>query len=83
MFDEMSMPLDWPVEVNANEALAYCHWKGEGWRLLSEAEFTLIANENLENDPEPVFTENYNLNMNYGSPCPVGFMEKAQTKPLN
>ncbi|MFK7903838.1 MAG: SUMF1/EgtB/PvdO family nonheme iron enzyme, partial [Chitinophagales bacterium] len=27
MFDETSMPMDWPVEVNAHEAQAYCAWK--------------------------------------------------------
>ncbi len=79
MFDEMPMPLDWPVEINAHEAWAYCNWKGEGWRLLSEAEFTLIANEHLQNDPEPVFSDNYNLNMAYGSPTPVGYYQNIQT----
>ena len=80
MFDELPMPLDWPVEINAHEAWAYCKWKGDEWRLLSEAEFTLIANENLQKDTEPVFTKNYNLNMAFGSPTPVGFMKNAQTE---
>jgi len=79
MFDELAMPLDFPVEINAHEARAFCKWQGDDWRLLSEAEFTLIANENLANDPEPVFSNKYNLNMEFGSPTPVGYMSCSQT----
>lgn len=79
MFDEIPMPLDWPVEVNAHEAWAYCNWKGESWRLLSEAEFNLILKENLKHNLQPVFTENYNLNMAFGSPTPVGYMKHHQS----
>ena len=78
MFDHLPMPLDWPVEVNAHEAWAYCCWKGEEWRLLSEAEFTLI--HNLEKEVDPVFEDTCNLNMCYGSPTPVGHMEKGVTQ---
>lgn len=77
MFDELDMPLDWPVEVNAHEAWAYCHWKGEGYRLMSEAEFNLIGHQALE-EKDCVFSNHYNLNMQYGSPSPVGFMQDGQ-----
>jgi len=73
MFDILAMPMDWPVEVNAHEALAYCAWKGEGWRLLSEAEFTGIANKKEDTTFDCVFTKRYNLNMAFGSPTPVGY----------
>ena len=38
MFDVVSMPKNWPVECNYHEAKAFCKWKGEGFRMLSEAE---------------------------------------------
>ena len=38
MFDVMSLPLDWPVEVNYHEAKAFCSWKGPTYRLPTEAE---------------------------------------------
>jgi formylglycine-generating enzyme required for sulfatase activity len=74
------MPLDWPAEVNAHEAWAYCHWKGNDWRLLSEAEFNLIAKEILLKKGDPAFSDRYNLNFAYGSPTPVGFMDKDKNE---
>lgn len=79
MFDELPMPLDYPVEVNAHEAWAYCHWKGAGWRLLSEAEFHTIAHNEIK-DTDCAFDDAYNLNVKYGSPTPVGAMELAQSE---
>ncbi len=38
-FDEIDLPLDWPVEVNHYEAMAYCQWKGKNTRLMTEAEW--------------------------------------------
>ena len=40
MYDLITMPWDWPVEVNYHEAKAFCHWKGEEYRLPTEAEYT-------------------------------------------
>ncbi len=79
MFDEMAMPLDWPAEVNAHEAWAYCNWKNDGSRLMSEAEFLLIARENTPPSDDPLFTSDHNLDYVYGSPTPVGFMAKSVT----
>lgn len=42
MYDVVSMPSNWPVEVNYHEAKAYCAWKGGYYRLLSEAEHHAI-----------------------------------------
>ncbi|MBW4592716.1 MAG: 5-histidylcysteine sulfoxide synthase [Brasilonema angustatum HA4187-MV1] len=76
MFDEMDLPLDWPVEVNHYEAMAYCHWKDNQTRLMSEAEYHLATYGNtlLEDD-----VDNYNLNLKFGSPSPVGMLETAKS----
>ena len=47
MFDVLSMPCDWPVEVTYHEAKAYCKWKGPGYRLPSEAEHNAIRDEGV------------------------------------
>jgi 5-histidylcysteine sulfoxide synthase/putative 4-mercaptohistidine N1-methyltranferase len=42
LFEVITMPWDWPVEINYHEAKAYCAWRSEQdgvrYRLLSEAE---------------------------------------------
>jgi 5-histidylcysteine sulfoxide synthase len=47
--EEIAMPYNWPVEVNALEAEAFCRWKsaqeGETYRLPSEGEWTVMALE--------------------------------------
>lgn len=70
MFDEIDLPLDWPVEVNHYEATAYCSWKGKGIRLMSEAEWNIAA-ANCQNEP------NFNLHVKFGSPSPVGMLQNA------
>ncbi|MDD5117290.1 MAG: 5-histidylcysteine sulfoxide synthase [Sulfuricurvum sp.] len=44
---EIPMPYNWPVEVNALEAEAFCRWKsaqdGETYRLPTEAEWRVMA----------------------------------------
>ena len=46
---EIDMPYNWPVEVNALEAEAFCRWKsaqeGEIYRLSSEAEWRVMVEE--------------------------------------
>jgi len=78
MFDEMELPLDWPVEVNHYEAMAYCRWQGENTRLMSEAEYHLATYSN--NLPADI--DNYNLNLKFGSPSPVGILEKGKSHGL-
>jgi 5-histidylcysteine sulfoxide synthase len=75
MFDEMNLPLDWPVEVNHYEAMAYCRWQGKGTRLMSEAEYHLATYGNSSLDD----VGNYNLNFKFGSPHPVGMLETAKS----
>ena len=77
MFDNIPLPLDWPVIVNAHEALAYCRWKGNGWRLLTEAEFNLIGHQVL-GEGDCIFSDDYNHNLLYGSATPVGYMQEYQ-----
>ena len=72
MFDEIDLPLDWPVEVNHDEAMAYCRWRGRRIRLMSEAEWKVSA-ANCEED------KNFNLNFKLGSPSPVGRLESSQS----
>ena len=47
MFDIINIPLNWPVEVNYHEAKAFCRWKGEEIRILSEAEHHAIRDHNV------------------------------------
>ncbi|MTJ13826.1 5-histidylcysteine sulfoxide synthase [Anabaena sp. UHCC 0187] len=67
-FDEIDLPLDWPVEVNYYEAMAYCCWKGKGIRLMTEAEW----NQALKTSEDSSLSNNYNLNIQFISPSPVG-----------
>jgi 5-histidylcysteine sulfoxide synthase len=53
-FDEIELPLNWPVEVNYHEARAYCAWLQEKrgltnsfYRLIKEEEFKLIRGDDL------------------------------------
>lgn len=77
MFDEIDMPDSWPVEVNNHEATAYCNWVGKGARLLSEGEFTAIANTATQDCFDLPMEDYYNLNLKFGSPCPVGMLPGA------
>lgn len=79
MFDEIPMPGDWPVEVTCYEALAYCKWKGDEWRLMYEREWKLASKMAPESNGDPMFSKDHNFNMAYGSPTPVGFMENGNT----
>ena len=56
MFDIVQMPTNWPVECNYHEAKAFCKWKGEDFRLLSEAEEHAIRDDEVYN-----FLKLYNL----------------------
>jgi len=77
MFDVLALPLHWPVEVNFHEASAYCRFLGEGARLPTEAEFRRISDEVQPEGGDPVFTDDFNLNLCYGSPCAVGSLATA------
>lgn len=72
MYDELDMPNSWPVEVNFYEAEAYCKWAGNSGRMMSEAEFELMA-ERFGPKDEPFLNERCNINLKFGSPTPVNF----------
>lgn len=76
MFDVINMPVNWPVVVNYYEAKAYCKWKGEEYRVISEAEHNAIRDNavtdlNPENDVSFQNNPNVNNNLNFGSSNPV------------
>ena len=49
MFNVVQMPKNWPVECNYHEAKAFCNWKGEDFRMLSEAEEHAIRDNEVDN----------------------------------
>lgn len=77
IFDEMDLPLDFPVEVNHHEAIAFCAYysqqTGQKYTLMTEAQWHLASQK--ENDDD----DNYNLNLRYISPTPVGSLETAKS----
>jgi 5-histidylcysteine sulfoxide synthase len=80
MFDEIVIPFDFPVEVNHYEAIAYCRWKGNHTRLMSEAEWYLATYGSSElAQAADSQAENYNLNLKFASPNPVGYLPQAKS----
>lgn len=73
--EEIEMPYNWPVEVNALEAEAFCRWKsaqkGIDYRLPTEAEWEVMAQ--VGEVEEDVFDDSKaNLNFaHYASSVPV------------
>lgn len=87
MFDLIDMPKNWPVEVNYHEAKAFCNWKGEDYRILTEAEHHAIRDKDLDEilspNDELIFNfdaKNPKANHNYafGSSTPVDYYEANQ-----
>jgi 5-histidylcysteine sulfoxide synthase len=76
VFEEIDLPLTWPVEVNHDEAMAYCRWYGDGTRLMSEAEWqvSLPAGDRAES-ARSAQSDAANLDLRFGSPSPVGLLE--------
>lgn len=75
IFDEIDLPLNWPVEVNYYEAIAFCRSQGSEMRLMTEAEWNqalLISKDNH-------FSTNHNLNLQFISPSPVGMFKPANS----
>lgn len=78
-FADMALPLDWPVEVNYYEAIAFCAWKGPTVRLMTEAEWNRAC-QVVEGDRHPSNgplngRSNWHLNWRWVSPCPVGWCQ--------
>ena len=77
MFDEIELPLDFPVEVNHYEAIAYCNYisqkSGQRCSLMTEAQWHLARGKSNEQIAD------YNLNLRYISPHPVGSITTSQS----
>lgn len=72
----MSMPWDWPVEVNYLEAKAFCNWKarvsGLPIRLPSEDEWYRLRDLHLDTDQPTWDKAPGNINLeHFASSCPV------------
>ncbi len=72
----IEMPLDWPVDVNALEAEAFCRYKsqkdGVTYSLPSEAEYRAIYNQSRLEDLPNFHESRANLNFyHFASACPV------------
>lgn len=73
MFDVIEMPLNWPVEVIAHEAEAFCKWKGNGFRLMNEMEWKRITDIQFESPAHDFDSIKANTNFVAISPSPVGY----------
>lgn len=86
IFDEVTMPWDWPVCVNYHEAKAYCTWRskrsGRSYRLISEVEHhrmrdPLPEKPGPQDDPvmcmdgHALAQKGVNLNLAFGSETPT------------
>ncbi|HUH43122.1 MAG TPA: 5-histidylcysteine sulfoxide synthase [Sulfurimonas sp.] len=72
----IDMPLDWPVDVNALEAEAFCRYKskkdGQKYSLPSEAEYRVLYDYAKLEDIPDFHGSRANLNFyHYSSSCPV------------
>ena len=72
----IDMPLDWPVDVNALEAEAFCRYKSQKdgviYSLPSEVEYRTIYNQSRLQDLPEFHESRANLNFyHYASSCPV------------
>ncbi len=74
VFEEIDLPLTWPVEINYDEAIAYCRWYGEGTRLMCEAEWQVAAGDRAVDS----VNLDDNLDLRFGSPSPVGLAESDE-----
>jgi formylglycine-generating enzyme required for sulfatase activity len=76
MTEVITMPMNWPVDVNYLEAKAYCRWKsekeGKEYRLLSEPEWYLLYERAGIQDVPDFDDSSANINLaHYASSCPV------------
>ncbi|MEE8588867.1 MAG: 5-histidylcysteine sulfoxide synthase [Sulfurimonadaceae bacterium] len=76
MTQVITMPMNWPVDVNYLEAKAYCRWKsakeGREYRLLSEPEWYLLYERAGIKDVPDFDDSGSNINLaHYASSCPV------------
>jgi len=80
---EISMPWNWPVEVNYLEAKAFCNWKskqtGKTLRLPTEAEWIRLTQYVNIPDVPDWKTAPGNINLEkFASPCPVDYFQSGE-----
>ena len=80
--EEISLPLNWPVEVNYLEAKAFCNWKDSASddfvRLPTEAEWQVLRNQ-LDTDLADWTKAPGNINLEYfASSCPVDKFKQTE-----
>lgn len=76
MTEIITMPMNWPVDVNYLEAKAFCRWKsakeGREYRLLTEPEWYLLYERAGIKDVPDFDDKSANINLaHYASSCPV------------
>ncbi len=81
--EEITMPWNWPVEVNYLEAKAFCNWKsekdGKTYRLPTEAEWYRMHNAAGLTDVLDWEQAPGNINLEYfSSPCPVDMFAQGE-----
>ena len=84
MFDEVPLPLDWPVYVSHAEASAYARWAGKS--LPTEAQWQRAAFGTVDGDTRPYPWGNWAPNANLGNfdfhswdPAPVNSFPDGQS----
>ncbi|KTD63564.1 methyltransferase [Legionella santicrucis] len=75
LLEEISLPLNWPVEVNYHEAKAFCNWKSftekKYIRLPTEEEWMVLRNK-IEDDVTDWQKAPGNIHLEYyASSCPI------------
>lgn len=74
-FEIVPMQWSWPCIVNYHEAVAYCKWLGEDFRLMSECEHQLLRSQLPQakalNGITGSVSTDFNLHLSHGSETPV------------
>lgn len=85
IYEEIDLPSDWPVEVNYHEAKAFCRWKGDGYRLPTEAESGLLRDAPAPGTENTLLSEliyqadfQANINLKFGSASPVNMFPPSK-----
>merc|ERR1711976_537334 len=79
VYEVIDLPLDWPVDINYHEAKAYLKWKGDDYRLPTEAEWKLMLTPPEPGTESTVQSDviyrkggfEANLNLKFGTSTPV------------
>ncbi len=83
MTEEVTMPWDWPVEVNCHEAKAFCNWKakvtGQSIRLPTEDEWYRLYNMAGLSEVSHTIPAAGNIHLDhYASSCPVTEFQQGE-----